>query len=322
MARRVVVTGAAGFLGAAVVRRLVAEGHDVLLWTRPTSDAWRLADLPRLPHLSLDVAGVLTDAGRATATAALAEFRPDALVHAAWEGVRGARREKPAQVENVAQAVEVLQLAAASGARRFVGLGSQAEYGPSADALSEESAARPTSAYGAAKLECGRRCLAEAARLGVSAAWVRVFSVYGPGQREGALVPDLARALREGRSLALGSGETPWDYLYEDDAADALARLACRDDLCGIFNLASGTAVPIGIVMHRVAALVDTQHVLTLGTRVRAPRDPEALRADVSRLREALGWRPTTTLDEGLARTVAAVLAPRGAARAVGPAAR
>lgn len=322
MARRVVVTGAAGFLGAAVVRRLVADGHEVLAWMRPTSDAWRLTDLPRLRRFALDVADVLTEAGRETATAALSEFRPDALLHAAWEGVRGPRREEPAQEQNVAPTVEVLRLAAASGARRFVGLGSQAEYGPSAEVLSEASPVRPTSPYGAAKLECGRRWLAEADRLGASAAWVRVFSVYGPGQREGALVPDLARALREGRSLPLGAGETPWDYLYEDDAAEALARLACRDDVRGIFNLASGTAVPIGNVMHRVAALVDPKHVLALGTRVRAPRDPEALRADVTRLSAALPWRPTTSLDEGLARTVAAVLAPRGAARAVGPAAR
>jgi nucleoside-diphosphate-sugar epimerase len=322
MPRRVVVTGAAGFLGAAVVRRLAAEGQQVLAWTRPSSDMGRLAGVPGLEHFALDVAEVVRDAGRARMRASLTEFRPDALIHAAWEGVRGERREDPAQENNVAPAVEILRVAQACGARRFVGLGSQAEYGPSAEVLSEASVTRPTSAYGAAKLECGRRWLAEAERLGVSAAWVRVFSVYGPGQREGALVPDLARALHEGRRLGLGSGETPWDYLYEDDAADALALLAGRDDVRGIYNLASGTAVPIGDVMRRVAALVDPKVVLTLGTRLRAPRGQGALRADVTRLRHALAWGPTTSLGDGLRRTVAAVLAPRGVAGAVGPAKR
>ena len=318
MRRRVVVTGAAGFLGAALVHRLVGDGHEVLASTRPGGDAWRLADLPALPRLALDVAGLEDGPGRRAAEEAFARFRPDVLVHAAWRGVRGADRDDPAQSANVAPALALFTLAAAAGARRFVGLGSQAEYGPGDGPLGEDAPARPTTAYGRAKLACGERWLALARRSGVSAAWVRVFSVYGPGQREGALVPDLARALAAARSLPLGPGDAAWDYLYEDDAAEALAALVVRDDARGVFNLASGTSVPLRDVMRRVADLVAPGTELALGSRTAPAGEPHGLQADVARLAAATGWRAPTGLDEGLARTVAAALGPAPAAGRAG----
>jgi UDP-glucose 4-epimerase len=305
--RRAVVTGAAGFIGSAVAHRLVADGWEVLALVRPSGSRERLADLAREPRLSLEELDVAADGAAARARDLLAAFAPEAVVHAAWRGVRGPDRQDPAQHRNVTAAVELLQAAAAAGARRFVGLGSQAEYGPRREAAREDDPTRPTSVYGAAKLAAGHLVLAIAPRLGVSAAWVRVFSIYGPGEGRGALLPDAVAALRAGRELPLTSGEQLWDYLYVDDAADALARLVASPEATGPFNLGSGRVVRIRDVVERLAALVPARAPLRFG----ALPDGEVahLEANVERLRRTTGWEPRVALDEGLARL----------ARAAGP---
>ena len=310
-ARRVVVTGAAGFVAAAVVRRLLRDGHRVQAWLRPGTDAWRLGGFEEagsgLEIVRFDLRDLGTVEGSGRASSVLVRFRPDIVIHAAWQGMRGAGRDDPAQIEFVSLGVEVVRLAATAGAKRFVGLGSQAEYGPHDGLISEETLTSPSTLYGAAKLACGHLSFALARRLRLSAAWARLFSIYGPGERSGSLIPDLARALRQGLSFPLGDGNGRWDYLYEDDAAEALVRLAVQDDAQGFFNVASGIAVPLREVMLRIGALVAPGVALAIGARPSAPGDLPRLEADVTRLVQATGWRPRTGLDVGLARAVAAI---------------
>lgn len=304
--RRVAVTGAGGFLGAATVRRLVAGGAHVLAVVRPGGDRWRLAAVPSsaLSFAAVDLAGVPGPSAAALADA-LRAFSPDAVLHAGWIGVRGEARHDPAQAGNVSLTVEVVRAAAAAGARRFVGVGSQAEYGPHARPIREDDCPHPVTLYGAAKLAAGHLALALAERLGMSAAWVRAFSVYGPGERAGALLPDLVHALASGRPFPLSSCAQRWDYLHEDDAARALARALARPDVRGFLNLASGSARPLAETVALVRDLVAPGAPLLLGER---PGDAPGLEADVSRLRAALGWEPAIPLEEGLRRTVDALL--------------
>ncbi len=300
--RRVAVTGASGFLGAAAVRALARAGWPVLAIVRPTSDPWRLAPLrgADVTVLALDPRGA-----RERAVHELRAFGAEAVLHAAWEGVRGPARDDPAQLGNVTRTVDWVRSAAEAGARRFVGIGSQAEYGPHEGAVHEGLLPAPVDLYGAAKLAAGHLALAVARRLGVSAAWARVFSVYGPGEGQGALVPDLVRALLAGERYPLSSCKQRWDYLYEDDAAEALRILLARDDAQGAFNVASGVAPPLEDVVRTIAALVAPRAAIPFGARTGAAR---SLVADVGRL-AALGFTPATPLEEGLARTIAAVRA-------------
>ena len=118
---RVIVTGAAGFVGAATVRRFLGSGDTVLAWVRPESDLSRLAGLSSnasLFSLALDIAAVLDPRGREAALEAVTAFRPDVVVHAAWRGIRGASRDHPTQVDNVALAMNLMRVCAEAGARR------------------------------------------------------------------------------------------------------------------------------------------------------------------------------------------------------------
>lgn len=301
--RPVAVTGASGFLGAATVRALARAGSEVLALVRPTSDLARLEPLRSDPHVR--VLAVDPSTARDHVVSELRAFRTGAVLHAAWEGVRGAARDDPAQLDNVARTGEWVRLAADAGARRFVGVGSQAEYGPHDGAISETTPTAPAEKYGAAKLAAGALALALASRLGLSAAWARVFSVYGPGEAAGALLPDLVRALLRGEPFPLSPCEQRWDYLYEDDAADALALLLARDDARGAYNVAAGIAPRLADVVRAVVERVAPAATLAFGARGGPTR---SLVADVSRL-AALGWRPATPLAQGLDRTIEAVRA-------------
>ena len=148
---RVLLTGATGFVGSYALRRLLDAGHEVAVLVRPAANPWRIADVI---SRATRVEGDLRDL--AAAEPAIARFAPESVAHLAWGGVGNASRNDPAQVENLGPSLELVRLAARVGAGAFVGLGSQAEYGPHEGAIDERAATRPTTLYGATKLACGQ----------------------------------------------------------------------------------------------------------------------------------------------------------------------
>src|SRR5579863_501918 len=124
-AMKVFLTGASGFLGAHVLSRLHAEGHSVGALLRRPIKPWRLA---RGIATTTLIEGDLAEPD--SYRNALANFAPQAVIHLAWWGVNNRDRDDQRQVDNLSATVALLKQAASSGARHFIGLGSQAEYGP------------------------------------------------------------------------------------------------------------------------------------------------------------------------------------------------
>ena len=299
MPARVLLTGASGFLGAAVLRALLERGIDTALILRDPDAAWRVRDeLARVRVIRADLAD---EESYATAVTALA---PTHLVHLAWDGVAGANRNDAAQHRNVGRSLALLEAALGAGARSFVGLGSQAEYGPCAARIAEDTATAPTTMYGAAKLAtCGlaqRLCELHGARF----AWLRLFSSYGPGDNPAWMIPYLTRSLLRGERPSLTAAEQRWDYIYIEDAADAVCAVAQRDDAAGIFNLGSGTAPPLREIIERIRLEIDPRLPVGYGEVPYRPDQVMHLEAGIDRLVAGTGWRPKTGLDEGIRNTV------------------
>jgi nucleoside-diphosphate-sugar epimerase len=168
---KILITGGAGFVGARVVRRLVEQGRDVALLLRETTDTRRINDLlKRCTLIRGDFANL--EAARAS----LASYSPEAVLHLGWEGVKGADRNNPAQLNNVSSSIKLYQLTEEIGCHHFIGLGSQAEYGLLSGRIGEDATTRPTTAYGAAKLGTGLVLERTAAGSGRPFAWLRLFS--------------------------------------------------------------------------------------------------------------------------------------------------
>ncbi|QDV35472.1 NAD-dependent epimerase/dehydratase family protein [Tautonia plasticadhaerens] len=297
---RALVTGATGFVGSHLVEHLLDRGHAVAVVRRPGGDPRLLRPLlHRVVAIDGDLGGI------AASRDAIDAFRPDTTFHLAWSGVAGPGRDDASQVEgNVSGTLELLRVAATAGCGTFVGLGSQAEFGPRTGAIGEDAPADPTTWYGIAKACTHLMARRLADDLGVRFAWIRLFSAYGPGDHGGALIPTLIRSLLDGGRPSLTAGEQRWDFLYITDAAEALRLVAESPDGAGPFNLGSGRVHRIADVAAAVRDLIDPSLPLGLGERPYGPRPIMHLQADVGRLREAAGWEPRTSLDEGLRRTI------------------
>jgi len=296
---KVLLTGATGFLGSWVLEQLLDGGDAVAVLLRPGADTSRITGcLGRALRLTGDLRDV------AALEPALRNFAPDAVVHLAWDGVAGAQRNAPRQWRNVSAALELVELAARCGARHWIGVGSQAEYGPCANLINEDTPTRPTTLYGASKLATGQLAQALCGQLNLRFGWLRLFSSYGPRDNPSWLIPSLILALQRGERPAVTGAQQLWDYIHVQDAAAAVVAVLRSPQAQGFFNLGSGSAPPLRQVIETVRDLVAPGQPIGFGEVPYRPDQVMHLQANIQRLTQATGWRPVVPLDEGLRATV------------------
>ena len=295
----ILVTGAGGFVGAAVVRAALARGFRVMAHVRKPI-------APRLVGLSGDLSIHAADLADHRAVAEmLNQLRPDVIVHAAWEGVGGALRASEIQLDNIRTSVALADAAIAAGTSRFVGIGSQAEYGPYNRRITESDLPQPTMLYGAAKLSACHLVQQRAREAGIGFAWLRLFSVYGPGDNPHWLIPSAAASLMQGIAPLCTPGTQLWDYLHIDDVATGTLAAAVTPAATGVFNLSSGAPVAVKAIVERLRDLAAPGLALRFGARPFGADQIMHLEGDNSRLRNATGWQPTVATLDGLASVVA-----------------
>jgi nucleoside-diphosphate-sugar epimerase len=284
--KRVLVTGAGGFLGSRIAPLLEGAGFGV-----------HAAD------------GDLLDPE--TAARLVRDARPTHLLHLAWYTEHGRFWEGAENLPWVEASVRLWrEFAASEGARRFVGVGSCAEYEWSQPVLSEATTPiRPSSLYGVCKDATRRILEAASQREGISFAWGRVFFIYGPDEASGRLVPSVADALAEGRPARTSDGEQVRDFLHVDDAARALAALT-DSDVRGPVNIGSGQGVAVREIVETLGRLAGRPELIELGAVPRPEGDPPEIVADAARLRDEVGWAPQVELESGLASTLESARAP------------
>lgn len=288
---RVLVTGATGLIGRASVAALQASGAEVLALSRSG------ADVAGATGLACD----LTDPDQTAR--ALDAAGAERLLHLAW--VTGAERwHGAANFDWICHSLRLVTQFADRGGVRVVASGSCAEYDWSEGTMSENTPLRPATAYGQAKAAAGMALCGAAKARDLPLAWARIFFVFGPGEPRGRLFGDLIHGLSAGESVACTDGAQRRDFLHVDDLGRALAMLALSD-LSGPINLGHGTPLAVRDLILELAGQLGATDRVQLGARARPAHDPDLIGADVTRLRDELGFRPTLGWSDAVAKVLA-----------------
>jgi len=287
--KRVLVTGATGFLGRAAARQLRAAGWDVTGTSGSGLEDTRRADL-------LDERAVRR---------LMEEVRPSHLLHAAWRPVHGDVMHSPENIRWVAASLLLVQAFQQSGGERAAVVGSSAEYDWT-DGICRNGATplRPGTIYGACKHALHIALAAFARQTGIGFVWPRVFFVYGPGEDERRLVASVIRALLKGVPAECTEGRQIRDYLHVDDVAAGLVA-ALESTYDGPIDLAAGHGVSVRELVTQVARQIGREDLLRLGARPSPSHDVPLVVGDGAEAASVLGWAPQLSLEQGLADTIA-----------------
>lgn len=298
--RRVLVTGAAGFLGSHLVPRLIAAGAEVCVLDQPNARRWSILERSDLAAtLRADVRSL----GQPVHDDVLGDI--DVVFHLAAVGVVGdggdVRELVAANIDGTMAALLVAQRLGS----RLVYCGSCFEYGAGAR-WAEDAMPAPTTEYGASKAGGWLLANAFARRTGLEVVSVRPFTMYGPMEPPGRLVPSVVRHALAGHPIDLTPGDQARDFVYVEDVADAFVAAATTDAAVGgTFNICTGTAATVRHVVHRVLECTGSRSEARFGALSYRSTELTILSGDPTRAREVLGWRSRVSLDDGLARTIA-----------------
>ncbi|WP_369201415.1 GDP-mannose 4,6-dehydratase [Streptomyces sp. PU-14G] len=309
--RKVLVTGAEGFIGSTLVDLLVERGARVraLVHYKPYGAKGHLAHyLARADAPVEIVAGDVRDPGRVRDAVAGCEvvFHLAALI-----GIPYSYASPGAYVQtNVTGTENIAEACREHGVRRLVHTSTSEVYGSALSVpISEAHPLQPQSPYSASKIGADMTALSHWHAFGLPVTVVRPFNTYGPRQSARAVIPSILAQLHSGaREIKLGSLEPTRDFTYVTDTAAGFLALAGSEAAVGqVVNLGTGREISIGqLARELVAASGAEAQIVTDAERMRpAASEVARLLSDNSRARELSGWAPAVSLREGLARTSA-----------------
>ncbi len=302
--RSALVTGATGFLGSALVARLLTAGVEVTCLVRSQSMA-------KSSHPAFDSRVRVVEYGGSGFGSSLADVSTEVIFNLASYGVRETDRDPEQMVEgNVSLLLRLLRATAGWLPRLFVHTGSCSEYGDpqrEGSLISENNPIRPRSLYGAAKAAsvlCGN---ALASELNLPFVTLRLFGVYGTREAPHRLIPYLISRLMNDNPVDLTPGEQVRDLLFEDDAIAAFLAAATAEGLKPgeVYNVCTSRPTKVREVGECVAdVLAKPRKLLRWGERPYRPNEPMWLVGDNSRFRQATNWSPTASLHDGICQMV------------------
>lgn len=287
---RIFVTGGTGFIGRQVVRELAEEGHRLLLLSRQHGEA--------LSSLDADV--VHGDLSNGAWKDVVAGFAPQVSIHLAWEDLPN--YDARTSLRNLNYGLNLITTLADIGCNTIICTGSCWEYGRQSGKLDEDMPPQPYNAFTAAKtaLHLLGRQIAE--EHGMNFIWLRLFYVYGPGQRETSLIPLIINQVQKSRNLVVKTPLNRNDFVYVGDVASAIATIVNGPPRDGVYNIGSGHSTSVQEIVKLVCDRLNFPSQLAGDTIQAEP--PVDFWADIYRMKKRFGWEPKVDIAQGIQKTI------------------
>lgn len=302
---RILITGATGFIGSHLTRKLMEEGFKVGIIKRENSNVWRIRDL--VNKISIYNAD-LRDIDKIFE--AFFHFKPDVIFHlATYYAIEHEPQEVSLMVDtNILGTINLLEASKKFNVKLFVNTSSCFVYQESKNKLRENSELSPLNLYALTKIQAEQACSFYTKKHGLRTITFRLFSPYGPADHERRLIPYAIKNFIEEKKLRLTTGKQKWDFVYIDDIVDAYLKLLNIPNLPikhEIFNIGTGNAISIREVISRLKEIIGSDIEPEWGVIPHRKNEIWFLCADINKTKDFLKWKPKILiLQKGLEITV------------------
>lgn len=303
--KSIVISGATGFLGSNLVDKFLENGYIVWAIVRPESKNKTLLKRKRA-NLNIVILSLLDNKGIISAIK-----KADAWFHFAWGGVN--RKEidsAEVQQKNIDMSLNVLSLAHDLGCEIFFDAGSRVEYGIVEGKMREDARCNPINEYGKAKLKFYKEAALLSEKYNMKYCHLRFFSVYGFGDHPWSIISTLLRELPRGNTVSLSACRHLWNFMYIEDAVEAVYRLFLsiikKDDFkCEIVNIASDDTRELRAFVEKVYRITGSKGNLEYGTFQQAKEGALSIIPDVQKLHNiTCGWKEKYSFEMGIRETL------------------
>lgn len=302
--KKALVTGATGFIGANLVRRLLRDDYEVHCLVRSPDVSWRLRDVAKDVQFHAADVRSMDDVRRI-----LQRVRPAHIYHLATAGVYRGKMAPHAELmqTNLLGLIHLLEAAKDIPYESFINTGSSSEYGAVDVPMREDLAMKPCTAYGISKLAATQYASLHAAEYDKPVVTLRLFSPYGPYDFAGRFMAYAVVSTLRKKALHLGNPTSCRDFIYVDDVVDAYMQTAKKAaTIAGeVCNIGSGAEVTIHDTAKEIQRACGLKSVIAWGNAdTTRPGESPRWQADITKAKRLLAWEPQTSFSSGLDRTV------------------
>ncbi len=300
--KRILITGATGFIGANLTRALVERNCEVAIFSRAGSDFWRIQEIKnKLKKFNVDLRQF------SKVKDALASFAPEIIFHFACYGGYAYQANMQKMVDtNILGSFNLLKAATEIGPELFINVGSSSEYGKKNHMMREADMLEPINIYGATKASATLLSDVFFKSFKLPVVNVRLFSPYGYYEDINRFIPFFIRAALNKKALKLTSGRQKRDFMFIEDAVSALLSVVRHKKAAigQVINISSGQDWSLRQVAEVI--LKELNYPIQPCWGNLAYRDNEAFswQADIKKAKKLLNWRPKYNLKAGLTKTI------------------
>lgn len=300
--KKILITGATGFIGANLARYFLKNGADISIFIRKTSNKWRIHDILE------DTSGYRVDlVDTVKLRRIIKKIKPHIIIHAATYGGYQFQKDTQKIIEtNFTGTVNLINACKSIDFELFINTGSSSEYGIKPKPMKETDMLEPVNEYGASKAAATLYCHAVLKKESRPVVTVRLFSPYGYYEEKNRLIPSLILSCLKSKNPKVSSPNSVRDFVFIEDIMDAYKKvIGNKDNIKGeIFNIGFGEQHTVGEVAREIVRLTGNRVKPEWG-KVNNPRqEPKFWQADITKTKKLLGWHPEHDLKRGLTKDI------------------